>query len=653
MNRLKAVLLSFICVSLILGSVSLSFAQKAIKVPSPFEFNTPLDYQRATGKKITKFSEAPSLAELVKQGKLPSIEKRLPQEPKVMNVVEEIGQYGGSLNRAWLGPSDSFGPRRLMVEQIIQFNADGTKIIPNIAKRWEVSKDGKTFTFHLRKGIKWSDGQPFTADDILFVYEDILMNKELTPAFPYWLTIDGKPVKVEKIDDYSIKFSFEGPYGLFLYQFADKSADLYAPKHYLKQFHPRYVSKEELEKKAKSAGYNTWYELFQSKTNAWWVNNLDYPTIWAWKAANSPTEQRFIMERNPYYWKIDPAGNQLPYIDRIVNNLVTDITMVNLKAVTGELDFQWRHMTLDNYTVLMENRDKGNYRVLRWRGARGANPVIYFNYSCKDPVLKSLFNNDKFRKALSLAIDREEINQLIYHGLGKPRQASLISGVLHYSPEWEKAYAEYDPKKANAMLDEIGLTKRDKEGYRLRPDGKRLELTIEYTPAFGPWPDIFEMVRKYWESIGIKVAIKSIDRTLWQTRNDGNELEVTGWQMDSQAPWLAEGTWMVPSSFWGIEFLRWWESGGKAGDKPEGDMYKLLQAWDKVRKAKNQLELDRAAREMVKLHIKNIWLIGTVGETPDVVVAKNYVRNVPEELIADGTFDTPRNAEPQQFFIKK
>ncbi|MCX7795740.1 MAG: ABC transporter substrate-binding protein, partial [bacterium] len=455
MRFVKVLLLSLICVSLILSVIPFVFAQK---VPTPFEYNTLLDYQKMTGKKITRFNEAPMLAELVKQGKLPPVEKRLPQEPKIIVPVEEIGQYGGSLNRAWLGPADNFGPRRLMVEQIIQFNADGSKIIPNIAKKWDVSKDSKVFTFYLRKGIKWSDGQPFTADDILFVYEDVLMNKELTPSMPYWLTINGKPVKVEKVDDYTVKFVFPESYGLFLYQFADKSADLYAPKHYLKQFHPRYTPKEELDKKVKEAGYDVWYKLFQAKTSAWWVNNLDYPTIWAWKAINSPTEQRFIMERNPYYWKIDTAGNQLPYIDRIVNIYASDINMVNFKAATGEIDFQWRHITLDNYTLFMENREKGNYRVLKWRGARGANPVIYLNYSCKDPVLRTLFNNDKFRKALSIAINREEINQLVYHGLGIPRQASLISGVFAYSPEWEKAWAEYDPKKANAMLDEIGLS---------------------------------------------------------------------------------------------------------------------------------------------------------------------------------------------------
>ncbi|NPV81803.1 MAG: ABC transporter substrate-binding protein [Firmicutes bacterium] len=640
--------------SLILGLASISFGQG---VPVPFEYATLQEYQKATGKKIAQFGEAPMLANLVKQRKLPPVKERLPGNPKVIVPVEEIGQYGGTWHRAWLGPSDAWGPRRLMVEQIIQFNADGTKIIPNIAESWEVSEGGKTFTFKLKKGIRWSDGHPFTADDIVFQYEDVLLNKELTPVFPDWLTIAGKPVVIEKVDDYTVRFRFAATYGLFLYQFADKSADLYAPKHYMKQFHPRYTPMEKLKQLAKNAtGTENWFQLYQLKSDNWWVNNPDYPTIWAWKAVSPPTGTQFIMERNPYYWKVDTRGNQLPYIDRISNILVENVEMLNLKALTGELDMQWRYMQLENFTALMENREKGDYRILKWRGARGANPVIYLNYTCKDQILRNIFLDARFRKALSLAINRDEINEIANLGLGKPRQASLIPGVPYYSKEWEKAYAEYDPEKANKLLDEMGLTNRDKQGFRLRPDGKTLALTIEYTARFGPWTETFNLVKKYWEDIGIKVALKLEDSSLWTTRRDANELEVTGWQMDSQAPWLAEGTWLVPTGnprYWGTEYARWVETGGKAGEKPEGDMAKILELWDKVKRTIDEKERDKLIEEIIGLHIRNIWLIGTVGETPDLVVVKNNFRNVPSELIADGTFDTPRNAEPQQFFIRQ
>jgi len=655
MNRLKAVLLSFICVSLILGVVPISFAQK---VPTPLEYNTPLDYQRATGKKITKFSEAPGLAELVKQGKLPPVEKRLPQEPKVIVPVEEVGQYGGVWNRAWLGPSDSMGVyKSIGRESLIDYDAFGKTLVPNIVKRWVVSKDSKVYTLYLRKGIKWSDGQPFTADDILFVYEDVLMNKELTPTFPQWLTVKGKPVKVEKVDDYTIKFIFDEPMPLFLYQLAkpiDANALLYAPKHYMKQFHPKYTSKEELDKKIKEAGVKTWNELYTTKEDSWWVNDPERPTIWSWKAVTSPTGPNFRLERNPYYWKVDVAGNQLPYINTVNNILVQNTEMVNLKAMTGELDFQWRHISAANYTLFMENREKGGYRVLNWRSTSGSNHVICFNLTCKDPVLKSLFNNDKFRKALSIAINREEINQIAYLGQAVPRQASLIPDVPYYSPEWEKAWAEYDPKKASAMLDEIGLSKKDKDGYRLRPDGKRLDITIEFMEAIGFSGDVCELIRKYWEDIGIKVALKPEERSLYKTRQSGNELEVYIEGMSPQIPFWSQDKWIIPSvslDHWGIEFARWYVTGGKSGVEPPKDIARLFELWDKAKSALTETQRKRFVQEMVNLHVKNIWFIGTVGMAPTYAIVKNTFRNVPENIM-DAALDTPRQARPEQFFIK-
>ena len=652
MKYLRTLVLGFICLSLVLGVIPSVFAQKA---PVPFEYNTPLDYQKLTGKKITRYNEAPMLAELVKQGKLPPVEKRLPQEPKVMVPVEEIGQYGGSLNRAWLGPSDSYGPRKLAQEAIIQYDSSGNKLVPNIAKRWEASKDYRVFTFYLRKGMKWSDGQPFTADDILFVYEDVLMNKELTPTFPKWLTVKDKPVKVEKVNDFVVRFVFDEPNPLFLYQFAKQSVDLYAPKHYMKRFHPKYTSTEELNKKIKEAGFKTWYELYGAKEDSWWVNDPERPTIWPWKAVTSPTSSIFRMERNPYYWKVDIAGNQLPYIDNINNILVQNTEMVNMKAMTGELDFQWRHINAANYTLFMENREKGNYRVLKWPSTSGSNHVVCFNLTCKDPVLRDLFNNDKFRKALSIAINREEINQIVYLGQAVPRQASLIPQVPYYSPEWEKAWAEYDPKKANSMLDEIGLSKRDKDGYRLRPDGKRLAITIEFMEAIGFSADTCELIKKYWENLGIAVALKPEERSLYKSRQSGNELEVYIEGMSSQIPFWAQDKWIIPSTsldHWGIEFARWYVTGGKAGEKPPQDIEKLFSLWDQAKLSLSETQRKKFVQEMVNLHIKNIWFIGTVGMAPTYAIVKNTLRNVPENIM-DAALDTPRQAEPAQFFIKQ
>jgi len=637
-----------LCVVLTLGVVTMA-SGKEDAVPGKYYNLT--DYVRLTGKKISKFNEAPQLSELVRQGKLPSVDQRIPKNPVVIKPWEELGQYGGTWRRVWFGLSDSAGPWKLAAETIVFWSSDG-KIVPNIAERWQVSKDAKEYTFYLRKGIKWSDGQPFTADDIMFWYKDIILNKDLTPSPPWWFQSGGKAGEVIKIDDYTVKVRFSEPNGVFLLQAANVG-EMYAPKHYLKQFHPNYVSLDQLNALAKKEGFDFWYQLFAQK-NAW-LQNPDRPTIYPWKVTvPGQVGTRMVMERNPYYWKIDTNGNQLPYIDKITHDLVENVEMVNLKAVSGEIDMQMRHMSLSNYTLLMENRQKGGYRVLLWTPGTGAEVLICLNQTVQDEVLKKLFRDKRFRFALSLAINREEINQLFFLGLGKPRQASLISSSPYYSKEWEEAYAEYNPKRANALLDELGLTNRDRDGFRLRPDGKTLSLTIlaSTTTQIGP----LEAIKKYWEEIGVKTIINPVERSLLYTRVTGNQYEVTVWGMDRSYNPLIEPLYLVPFKLeigiWYPLYVIWYDSGGKSGEQPPKDVARLRDLWERIKATPSDAVRARLLKEICRLHAENIWLIGTVGEVPTPVVVKNNFRNVPEKLVTDTTLLSPRNAYPEQFFIK-
>lgn len=647
----RLILLSLIFFMLI-SSINISFAQK---VPSPFQYNSPFDYQRATGKKIVTFKEAPSLAELVQQKKLPPVKERLPKEPLVIVPVEEVGQYGGTWRRVAIGISDcGIIDTRLSGEGLVRTNVDGTQIVPNIAKKWEISDEGKTYTFYLRSGMKWSDGAPFTADDIIFWYKDIILNKELTPVVPSWLTTEGKPVIVEKINDYTVRFRFQKPNGIFLWQLCYDGiySKPFAPFHYLKQFHPNYTSIEELNKKAKEAGFDAWYRYFSNR-NSW--QNTDRPVLWAWKVSQV-TSTRVICERNPYYWKVDIAGNQLPYIDRIIFDIVQNTEMVNMKALSGEIDMQLRHIYLSNYTLFMENRNKGDYRVLMWDTAAGSDPMLYVTQTVEDPILRKIFQDVRFRQALSLAINREEINQLCYFGLGKPRQASIISQSPYYDAEWEKAYTEYDLKKANDLLDTMGLSKRDKDGYRLRPDGKTLAITLEYCSFPGATTnDVMELIAKYWEKLGIKVALKLIDRSLWNTRMNANQLEASAWCLDKSMNPLLNITWyvLVSAQQWAPAWGTWIATGGKSGIEPPEDIKKISALWEKAKVTTNRVLRDRYIKEIFNIHKKNIWMIGTVGELPQPVIVKNNFRNVPERVISDDSLFTPANAHPEQFFIKK
>lgn len=633
---------------------SLSAQEKII----PGEYYNLSDYEKLTGKKVTKFNEAPMLSELVKQGKLPPVEQRLPKNPLVVTPYEEIGQYGGNWRRTWTGLADQWGLNKICHEHIVMFDKNGAAVLPNVAESWKVSKDARVYTFKLREGIKWSDGTPFTTDDVMFWYEDILMNTELTPRLPTWLMSGGKPVKVEKVDTYTFRVEFAEPHPLFLINLAKEggSYTFFAPKHYLTQFHPKYTPKDKIDALVKAAGFQTWYQLFSAKgsaTNAW-LQNPELPILWPWRVTNPHTAPVVVLERNPYYFKIDPAGNQLPYVDKISVTLLQSGEVAVMKVIAGEIDMTSRGLSLPDYTLLMENREKGNYRVLMWRGGGGT--ALYVNQNVKDPVLRKLFEDRRFRQALSIAINRDEINKLVYLGLGKPRQASLISGVAFYDPEWEKMWAEYNPDKANELLDKIGLKKRDKDGYRLRPDGKTLSITVDFSGTGTTIPDELELVRRYWEKIGIKVAVRPLERTLYVTRCESGDIEIGVWSFDRNVAVLADPGriigWTIDGP-WAPLYSLWYTSGGKGGEEPKGDIKKIYELWDKVKVTGDPTHRNRLFKEIINIHKRNIWIIGLVGELPQPAIAKNNFRNVPDGIIWDDSVRSPKNARPEQFFFKK
>jgi peptide/nickel transport system substrate-binding protein len=651
MRLLKIMILGIVCMSLMLGIVSTGLG---VELPSPKQYSTIQEYQRITGKKILKLNEAPMLAELVKQGKLPPLEKRLPEEPAVVEPLEEIGQYGGKMRVAFTGAGEA---SEILIQGLLTAEMYRLgKPIPNIVKDFKASKDQKTFTFYLRKGLRWSDGEPFTVDDILFWYEDVIGNKELTPAFPLRFTSGTEhiPAKFEKIDDYTLKIFFAGPKPDLLSCLATGwvgDREIFMPKHYLKQFHPKYQDPKRLETMAKEAGFDFWYQLFWDKNS--WTTNPDRPVMFPWKVKVPSPNTPVILERNPYYWKVDPAGNQLPYIDSIVIDIVSNAELINIKAMSGDLDFQSRHLFLANYPVFMQNRDKGNYRVLRW--VVPSNTVsIALNQNTKDSKLRKLFQDRRFRIALSLAINRDEINQVVFLGLGTPRQASLIKRDPFYDPEWEKEYIEYNPKEANRLLDTLGLTKRDKDGFRLFPDGSPLNLTIEVAPIFADWPTVSEMVANYWRKVGIKTAVKVEQDTLYYTRAAAGETEVVVFPFNNTAAW---GVLVYPDHLLGIgasfalpwipSYGRWYLSGGKSGEEPTGDIKRIYQLWDRAISSTSEKERAAAIKGIIDIHKRNLYLIGTVSQDVLPVIAKNNLRNVPE-----GVDQWPCLGFPEQFFFK-
>ncbi|MBA4398483.1 MAG: hypothetical protein C0396_01195 [Anaerolinea sp.] len=346
---------------------------------------------------VTTYKEAPMLADLVAKGELPPVEERLPENPLVVPVTESIGVYGGTWHRGFLGPSDYNNYTRVVYDALVRFSPDGSTIEPRLIESWESSDDFTTWTIHMRKGAKWSDGEPFTADDILFWYEDVLLNTDLTPKVPKWMqSKDGSTAVVAKVDDYTVTWTYTNPNTTLMMELAnqdggDKSYAVFLPAHYLKQFHAKYANADELAKMVTDASFKTWGELFATRKNP--AENPDRPVMAAWKPMTRVSDEILVLQRNPYYVGVDSEGNQLPYIDEVQFKFFQDSQALNLAAIAGELDMQERHIIMGNYPVFKENEAAGKYRVITWSTFGGSDAAITFNQTYdKDPVLPNCCN---------------------------------------------------------------------------------------------------------------------------------------------------------------------------------------------------------------------------------------------------------------------
>ncbi|MHB0879040.1 MAG: ABC transporter substrate-binding protein [Anaerolineae bacterium] len=438
-----------------------------------------------------KYAEAPMLAEMVKAGSLPPVEERLPREPLIQPVVEEIGQYGGTWHRAAVSIGDTSLFYRLYPDGLVYFDIPG-ELTPAIARKWEMSDDGKEFTFYLREGMKWSDGEPYTADDITFWYEDMVLNDELTPSKPTWLMTKGELGTVSKVDDYTVKFTFSEPYGLFVEWLATLQF-FSACKHYLSQFHPNYADKAEIEKAATDNEFESWYQYFGNRNNPY--NNPDLPVVGAWHFVTGSDANPMVAERNPYYYRVDEQGQQLPYIDRISWEIVTNAEVLNFKAIAGEIDCQSRHMNLMNYPLLDEGREKGDYRVLTWPGDGGSDAGIIFNQDAgkqegandHKKVIGDLLRTLELRQALSVAIDREEIWDSAFLQFGEPRQMAPMQWSKYYEEGMETVFTEFDVDTANQSETALSFL-----GLGLRPPAISWGVLLQEAQnlrsvALAPW----------------------------------------------------------------------------------------------------------------------------------------------------------------------
>jgi peptide/nickel transport system substrate-binding protein len=624
----------------------------------------------------TSFKEAPQLAEQVKAGKLPPVAERIGRDPLVIKPLHEIGKYGGTWRGGFTGPADFWNGYRCCSgpDHLLFWDYTGDKVTPNLAKGYEMQDGGRTLVLHLRRGMKWSDGKPFTADDFVFWFEDIYRNKDLVPTPSAAMAINGKQGVIEKVDTYTVRFKFPEPYYMLPDVLAG-STDLggqawrgtlglggYAPAHYLKQFHPKYVGQAEVDKKVKDAKFDSWVRMFLFQSD--WSRNPDLPVLSPWKTVTPITTSTWTLERNPYSVFVDTAGNQLPYLDRVVLTLGENLEVINLRAIAGEYDFQQRHLDLGKLPVFIENQAKGGYKVYLDPGDYGGDMIIKFNLSYEaDPEIAKWMNTTDFRRALALGIDRDQINESFWLGTGTPSSVVPADGNKYNpGPQYRKLWATLDVKKANEMLDKVGLSKKDAEGYRLRTDGKgRLRIEIMTLGGqFLQFTQIAEMIREQWKKIGIDLTVQEVERSLALKRTAANEQQLGAWNNDGSEHLFTFPLHVFPFEIAAVAssgplYARWFQSAGTQGKEPPARMKELM---EKFRRAYGVPEKERIelGKEVWKIAADEVYIIGVIGMGPasmGVRVVKTGMGNIPSRQYNSPDGKTPTISRPVTFFWKK
>ncbi|MBT7145682.1 MAG: ABC transporter substrate-binding protein, partial [Rhodospirillales bacterium] len=444
--------------------------------------------------------ETPSLADEVAAGTLPPLEDRLPFEPYVADM-EAMGQHGGQL-RLLMGRAKDI--RLLVVYGYARLAgyAQDLSIQPDILRHIEV-REGREFTLHLRPGHKWSDGSPFTTEDFRFYWDDIANNEEVSPSgLPSILRIGGRGPQFDVIDDVTVRYTWDRPNPYFLPALARASPFyLYRPAHYMKKFHASYQDPEELARMVEDKGQRNWVSLMTKNGRQYRNNNPALPTLQPWVLVTKPPAERFIFKRNPYYHRIDSEGRQLPYIDEVAITIAS-AKLISAKTGSGESDLQARSLSFSDYTFLKQGEKINDFTVNLWHTAKGAHMALFPNMNTTDPEWQPLFRNVEFRRALSMATDRHEINQVIYFGLAREGNNSPLPQSPLYNAEFAKRWSDFNLTEANRILDDLGLTERDSRNVRLLPDGRPMEIIVETAGEDTEQADVLELVHDSWLKAG-------------------------------------------------------------------------------------------------------------------------------------------------------
>ena len=597
------------------------------------------------------------LAEAVAAGALPAIGDRLPAEPLVVTPYEQVGVYGGTM-------VDTTGGNRLAefrhfgYEPLVRWSVDGGQVVPNVARGWDISDDATTFTFHLREGMKWSDGEDFTADDIVFWWEHIETNTDIQSKPRGLFVVGGEHATVTAIDDYTVAFSWSQPNGLFL----ENLATSYGVRvvQFAEHFHRQFVkglNPDGVAAAMEAAGATDYTQWWNSNVGSYGkqaeYNNPDRPFVQAW-VPRQPFlgKERFTFERNPYYFKVDTACNQLPYIDRREWVLAADPEIQLAKSLTGEVDISRVNIsTPANRSVFFDNMEQGDYRLISADSADANVADFQFPENHPDEFRASVYRNKDFRIGLSLAIDREELIDVVFLGQGEPHQIAPRPRSPFYSERLAKQYTEYDPDQSARHLDMV-LPDRNDDGMRLRPDGEIFTVVIAVNKDFkSDWVDMMELIEGYWEAVGVDTVLEVVSDATSVSRRGAADNDIGLWLAENGAGRLPL---LDPDGLLGsendLEWRKYHDTGGAEGVMPPDDMQRMYDLQDRIPLTAGA-EQEAAMKEYIELVADNFPRIGIALPAGNYRAVNNRLRNVPEPLMEGWLYPGISPANFSTFYI--
>ena len=577
----------------------------------------------------------------VESGDLPPVAERIPQDPLIVDLAakgREFGVPGGTLRTMVTRSKDI---RQMVVygyARLVGFDQD-YNIVPDLLASFE-NEDNRKFTLNLRPGHKWSNGSAFTSEDFRYWWEDVANNELLSPSGPPdFLLVEGKTPTVTFPDETTVVFEWDDPNPNFLQSLAQaRPPFIYRPSEFLKQYHEKFADPEELAFKVEDARVKSWAALHNKLDNLYKYDNHELPTLQPWLNASSGKKIRHNFVRNPYYHRVDSNGVQLPYIDVVEMEIVAP-GLVAAKANAGETDLQGRGLAFRDASILKKGEAEGGYKTLLWKTGVASQIAIYPNLNYTDDAWREVLRDVRVRRALSLAIDRKTINQALYFKLAQPGAMSVLPASPFYDEANAQAWAQYDIDKANALLDEAGLTERDKDGIRLLPDGRPMELIIETAGERQEVENALQIVTDTWREIGVELVMRPLDRDILRNRVfSGNTMASVWFGWDDGIPQShTSPAYLAPTDQVFLAWPKWgqyYQTNGGSGeppDMPEAELLmKLAHDWEI---ASTDEERGAVWSEMLKIHADQLYAIGILNGAPQPIVVSNRLRNVPEQAM--------------------